>query len=66
MATWGTQDELEFLKKVGRENFGPRRIAKPTREKALRRYRESMDRRTNWGAIDPSIIRTYLALEIGA
>lgn len=56
---YGTQEEIEYLKNLGRSRHGVPRV------EMLRRYRQSMERRQRWGVIDPEIIRTYLEIEIG-
>jgi hypothetical protein len=56
---YGTQEEIEYLKGLGRSPHGV------SRTEMLRRYRQGMERRQRWGMIDPEIIRTYLDLEIG-
>lgn len=64
MANWTTQDELEFLMKVGMGRYGVRRIVKPARREILVRYRAHMPQRKHWGRIDPAVIKTYLDMEL--
>lgn len=55
-----TEDEIVFLKSL----FSNPKSGVIRQEK-LRRYREAMKLRSQWGLIDPDVVRTYLTMEIG-
>ena len=59
---WGTQDELRYLKNIGKHLVTP---SSESRKFQLRRYAKAMEGRVNWGHIDPQIIKDYLMLELG-
>lgn len=48
---WTTHDELEFLKRIRKENPA-----------VYKGYRESIHHRQDWGDIDGSTIKEYLGL----
>lgn len=56
---YATQDEIAFLKELGRG------MAPMARVKLLKRYRATLTMRKRWGKLDPEIIEAYLNLEIG-
>ena len=56
---WRTEEEIAFLKKLGRDgNFS-------ARASALRRYLAVMKARKHWGRIDREIVEAYIRLELG-
>jgi hypothetical protein len=59
---WTTQDEIDFLRRIGTHRTGKNVL--PRRE-LLRKYRRSIAQRSYWGAVDRQLIENYLTLEIG-
>jgi len=58
---WTTKCEIDYLKSIGTFMLMP---SKFTRKELLRKYRENMKLRVDWGAINPDKIKEYLAGEI--
>jgi len=61
-STYNTQDELDFLKDIG--NFRVVGKKKYTRRQLLEFYRETMEKRVNWGKIEKDVIVDYLSKEL--
>ena len=61
-STYNTQDELDFLKDIG--NFRVVGKKKYTRRQLLEFYRETMEKRVDWGKIEKDEISEYLAKEL--
>ena len=59
---WTTQDELEYLKRLGMHSFGG---MKYKRKYLLLEYLKTMWKRNNWGGIDPEIVRSQILYELG-
>ena len=61
-STYNTQDELDFLKDIG--NFRVVGKKKYTRRQLLEFYRETMEKRVDWGKIEKDVISEYLEKEL--
>ena len=61
-STYNTQDELDFLKDIG--NFRVVGKKKYTRRQLLEFYRETMEKRVDWGKIEKDAISEYLEKEL--
>ena len=61
-STYNTQDELDFVKGIG--TFRVVGKKKYTRRQLLEFYRETMEKRLDWGKIDKNAIVEYLDKEL--
>ncbi len=61
--SWTTENELEFLKKLGGHS---KEVAASPRPVLLRKYLKAMDLRVKWAGINAATIRTYILGELGA
>lgn len=59
MSAWSTDDELAFLKRLGKHSEQSRGVP---REELLRRYWLTAARRVRWGAIERAPIIAYLRM----
>ncbi len=57
--TYGTTDEINFVKSLGKKDKTEVRIAK------VRAYIDRMDLRTNWGKIDPQMVKVHAITHLG-
>ena len=66
---WSTKDELRYLKRIGHHfTVGSQRegdVQPLSRLELLKRYKEIMQKRTNWGGMDPWAILLHVNVEIG-
>ena len=61
---WGTEDEIDFLRRLGTHTLGQpkniKEVRKSKRLELLRIYKDSMKNRVDWGHIDPKRILVAL------
>lgn len=58
----GTVEEIMFVRALGRGKFN-----KPVPEERvsiLQKYKEALEKRVNWGSIDPFIVKREVQLEL--
>lgn len=64
---WSTEDEIDFLRDIGRFRFSSSYVPKGYRLSLLKRYKSAMKYRVNWDRINPDIIKeivgTYITQE---
>lgn len=57
---WSTEDELKFIRHMGCNCYG---FCHTPRGRLLALYAQAIERRTEWGHIDPERVRAYLATQ---
>ena len=61
--TWNTEDEINFIKSIG-TGINGKRFFMPTREQALKNYREVLLKRDIWDGPNKEIVINYIKGEI--
>ena len=63
--TWTTDAEIKFIRGMGTGIFRDKgQLSECGRPALLRRYREALKKRENWGAMDKQTVIAFLESEI--